>query len=225
MPKPWTLNQWSTVFHDDVFMRSLWNTLILGCGAAALAVIWFSLIAYVLVRYKGSAARVLDFLCWLPWAVPGVIMGLGFLWMVLSIDILRPLHSTMIIMVLAVSLGSMTPGTQMLKTSLTQINSDLEGASRISGATLLYTARRIVIPLMMPTLAAVGTLSFVAAVRDIGRLVFVVGGANRPLALLQLDLMVSERLEAAAVVGVIITFMSVGIAAAVRAIGIRLHAE
>lgn len=225
VPHPWTLDQWKTVLNDEIFMLSLWNTLMLGVGAAALAVIWFSLVAYVLVRYKGIATRFLDFLCWLPWAVPGVIMGLGFLWMVLSIDLLHPLHSTMFLMILAVTLGSITPGTQMLKTSLTQINADLEGASRISGGTLIYTLRRIVFPLMTPTLIAVGTLSFVAAVRDIGRLVFVVGGTNRPLALLQLDLMVSERLEAAAVVGVIIALLSVGVAAAVRTFGVRLHTE
>lgn len=225
VPAPWTLTQWATVLYDDIFLRSLINTLDLGVCAAALAIIWFSAIAYVLVRYKGTAARVLDFLCWLPWAVPGIIMGLGFLWMVLSISIFRPLHSTMLIMVLAVTLGSITPGTQMLKTSLTQLNADLEGASRISGGSLFYTLRRIVVPLMMPTLVAVGTLSFVAAVRDIGRLVFVVGGTNRPLALLQLDLMVSERLEAAAVVGVIITILSIGVAAAARMLGVRLHAE
>lgn len=226
VPEPWTLIQWQTVLQDEIFARSLWNTMVLGGSTAALAVTWFSLVAYVLVRQKGEATRALDFLCWLPWAVPGVIMGLGFLWMVLSTDLLHPLHSTMFIMVLAVSLGSITPGTQMLKTAFVQINADLEGASRISGGSLLYTLRRIVLPLMTPTLVAVGTLSFVGAVRDIGRVVFVVGGTNRPLALLQLDLMVSERLEAAAVVGVIITLLSVGVAAVVRVtLGERMHAH
>jgi ABC-type Fe3+ transport system permease subunit len=74
----------------------------------------------------------------------------------------------------------------------------------------------VVVPLLMPTLVAVGILTFVAAVRDIGRIVFVVGGTNRPLALLQLDLMVSERFEAAAVVGLIVTLLSIGVATLAR---------
>jgi len=216
VPDPWTLNQWRTVFADATFLRSLVNTLILGGGAAAVAIVWFTLAAYAIVRFRGTSGRALDFLCWLPWAIPGVIMGLGFLWMVLGIGFLRPLHSTMAIMILAVTLGAITPGTQMIKAGLLQIATDLEGASRVGGASWPYTLRRIVMPLLMPTLIAVGILTFVSAVRDIGRIVFVVGGTNRPLSLLQLDLMVSERLEAAAVVGVIVTLLSLGVATLAR---------
>ena len=114
-PAPWTLQQWKIVLADPTFLRSLVNTLMLGVGAGILALIWFSLIGYVIVRYRGITARALSLLCWLPWAVPGVIMGLGFLWMVLGIGFLRPLHSTMLIMIVAVMLGSITPGTQMVK--------------------------------------------------------------------------------------------------------------
>jgi iron(III) transport system permease protein len=213
---PWTLQQWHTVLTDATFLRSLVNTLILGGGAGALAVVWFSLAAYVIVRYRGALGRTLDFLCWLPWAIPGVIMGLGFLWMVLGIGFLRPLHSTMAVMILAATLGAITPGTQMVKAALLQIHADLEGASRVGGGSWLYTFRRVVVPLLMPTLVAVGILTFVSAVRDIGRIVFVVGGTNRPLALLQLDLMVSERFEAAAVVGLIVTLLSIGVATLAR---------
>lgn len=225
VPDPWTLEQWRTVITDPIFIQSLVNTLILGIGAGVLAMIWFSLAAYTIVRYRGAPSRVLDFLCWLPWAVPGIIMGLGFLWMVLSVGFLRPLHSTMLIMILAVTLGAITPGTQMIKAGLLQIDTDLEGASWVGGASFLYTLRRIVVPLLAPTLVAVGILTFVAAVRDIGRIVFVVGGTNRPLAMLQLDLIVSERLEAAAVVGVIITILSLGVAMVARAGGLRVASE
>lgn len=222
VPNPWTLAQWRIVMTDPTFLQSLVNTLILGAGAAALALVWFSLTAYAIVRYRGTSGRVLDFLCWLPWAIPGVIMGLGFLWMVLGVGFLRPLHSTIYVMIIAVTLGVITPGTQMIKAALLQIDENLEGASRIGGGSWLYTFRRIVVPLLMPTLVAVGILTFVSAVRDIGRIVFVVGGTNRPLALLQLDLMVSERLEAAAVVGVIVTILSLGVATAARIAGHRL---
>jgi iron(III) transport system permease protein len=222
VPKPWTLHQWALVLTDDTFVKSLSNTLILGIGAGILAIVWFSLTAYAIVRVKGPASRLLDFLCWLPWAIPGVIMGLGFLWTVLGVSFLRPLHSTMAIMILAVSLGAITPCTQMLKAGLLQIDANLEGASRVVGGSWLYTFRRIVVPLLMPMMIAVGIFTFVSASRDIGRIVFVVGGTNRPLSLLQLDFMTSERLEAAAVVGVIVTLLSLGVAVAARLGGLHI---
>src|SRR5262249_29302921 len=94
---PWTLTQWNAVLTDATFAKSLVDTLILGLRSALLAVVWFSFPAYTIARYRGFSSRLLDFFCWLPWAIPGVIMGLGFLWMVLGIRILQPLHSTMAI--------------------------------------------------------------------------------------------------------------------------------
>src|SRR4029078_10880565 len=112
VPRPWTLNQWASVLNDATFITSLKDTLLLGIGSGLLAVVWFSLAAYSIVRYRGPISRLLYFFCWLPWAIPGVIMGPGFLWMVLGILFLWPLHSTLAIMVLAVTLGVITPGTQ-----------------------------------------------------------------------------------------------------------------
>jgi iron(III) transport system permease protein len=222
VPAPWTLHQWALVLTDDTFVQSLINTLTLGVGAGVLAVVWFSLTAYTIVRFKGPISQLLDFMCWLPWAIPGVIMGLGFLWTVLGVSFLRPLHSTMAIMILAVSLGAITPCTQLLKAGLLQIDANLEGASRVAGGSWLYTFRRVVVPLLMPTMITIAIFTFVSATRDIGRVVFVVGGTNRPLSLLQLDFMMSERLEAAAVVGVIVTVLSLGVAIAARLGGLRI---
>ena len=55
--EPWTLGNWTTVLTDELFLRSLGNTLVLAVGTAVAAVLVHSLIAYIAVRtrYAGPA--------------------------------------------------------------------------------------------------------------------------------------------------------------------------
>ena len=222
LPEPWTLDNWREVLTDSLFLGSLRSTLIIGLGSALLGIVWFSLIAYVIVRTKFRLRMGLDFLSWLPWALPGIILGLGFLWMVLGVPILRPLHSTTFVLILIVTLGSITVGTQMFKSNLLQLGHDMEEASRISGGSWLYTYRRVLLPLMTPTVISVGLVTFVFAARDVSRVALLASSQNRPLALLQLDFLTGYNLEAASVVGVIIIFLTTGVAVAARLIGLRI---
>ncbi|MDE2765697.1 MAG: ABC transporter permease subunit, partial [Chloroflexota bacterium] len=222
LPEPWTLDNWREVLTDSLFLGSLRSTLVIGFGSALLGIVWFSLIAYVIVRTKFRLRMGLDFLSWLPWALPGIILGLGFLWMVLGVPILRPLHSTTFVLILIVTLGSITVGTQMFKSNLLQLGHDMEEASRISGGSWLYTYRRVLLPLMTPTVISVGLVTFVFAARDVSRVALLASSQNRPLALLQLDFLTGYNLEAASVVGVIIIFLTTGVAVAARLIGLRI---
>ena len=195
----------------------------LGGGAALLAAAAFSVVAYVIVRTRFRFRMVLDFISWLPWALPGVLLGLGMLWMVLSIPIFRPLHTSTIVLIVAVTLGTITVGVQMFRATFLQIGNDIEEAARISGGSWLNTYRRILLPIMAPTVLAVALVTFVTAVRDISRIALLAGSANRPLSLLQLDLIRDESLEAAAVVGVVITVMTVVVAIVAQLLSLRVR--
>jgi len=222
LPQVWTFENWIKVLNDGLFLSSLKSTLLIGFGAAALGIVWFSLIAYVIVRTKFRYKPLLDFLSWLPWALPGIILGLGFLWMVLGIPFLRPLHSSTFLLILIVALGSITVGTQMMKTNLMQLGTDMEEASRIAGGSWFYTYRRVIMPLMMPTVISVGLVTFVFAARDVSRVALLASAQNRPLALLQLDYLSGYNLEAASVVGVIIILLTTGVALFARFFGLRI---
>ncbi|MCE2468975.1 MAG: iron ABC transporter permease [Dehalococcoidia bacterium] len=217
-----TLHHWDRVLTDPIFIGSMRNTLVLGGSAALLAAVWFSLVAYVVVRTRFRFRMTLDFISWLPWALPGVLLGLGMLWMVISIPIFRPLHTSTFVLVIAVTLGAITVGVQMFRATFLQIGADVEEAARISGGSWLYAYRRVLLPIMAPTIVAVAMVTFVSAVRDISRIVLLAGSANRPLSLLQLDLIRDESLEAAAVVGVIITILTVVVAVIAQLVAQRV---
>ena len=221
IPQPWTLDNWRTVLTDELFLRSLWNTLVLAVSTAMVAVLVHSVIAYIAVRTRYAGRRALDVISWLPFTVPGIILGLALLWLFLDVQMLRPLYGTMAVLVIAGVIAGMPLGVQIIKSGLMQLGSELEEASRIAGGSWWATYRRIVLRLMAPTLVAVGMITFVGAARSIGNIALLATSANRPLSILQLDYIAQRKLEAAVVVACIIMFISLAGALLARLYGLR----
>jgi len=219
--EPWTLQNWTTVLTDDVFLSSLSNTVVLAVGTAVAAVIVHSLIAYIAVRTRYAGRRALDFISWLPFTVPGVILGLALLWLFLGVAIVRPLYGTMALLIIAGLISGMPLGVQIIKSGLMQLGGELEEASRIAGASWWTTYRRIVLRLMAPTLIAVAMITFVGAARNIGNIALLATSANRPLAILQLDYIAQKKFEEAVVVACIIMVISLAGALVARLLGLR----
>src|SRR5437870_2303302 len=221
IPDPWTLENWTTVLGDEQFLRSLHNTLVLAVSTAVVTIVVHSLIAYIIVRTRYVGRRLLDFVSWLPFTVPGIILGLALLWLFLGVGILRPLSGTTAVLVIAGVIAGMPLGVQIIKSGLMQLGGELEEASRIAGASWWATYRRIVLRLMAPTLLAVGMITFVGAARNIGNFALLTTSANRPLSMLQLDYVAQRKFEEAVVVACIIMFVSLAGALVARLLGLR----
>ncbi len=225
VPDPYTLSQWQRVFRDPVFLQALRNSLILGFSVAGLGIVVYSLLAYVIVRSQLAGRRTLSLLSWLPWAVPGILLGVALLWLMLTLPGLRLLYGTMGALILALLIQSMPFGVQMLKTSFGQIAAELDQASRVCGAGWLTTYRRVMLPLVAPMLVSIFILVFITVLRDISTSVLLAGATTRPLSLLMLEFARGGNLESAAVVGVILAVMAVGVALVARKLGLRLGSE
>jgi iron(III) transport system permease protein len=223
--EPWTLKNWATVLGDVNFTSALFNSVVIAGGTAILAMTAFGLLAYLIVRTRYAARSALDFLVWLPSSLPGVVMGLGFLYLFLGTPFLRPIYGTTFILVLVAALGSITLTTQVLKTNLRQLGAELEEASATSGGNWWHTVRHVILPLMAPSLAVVGVLAFSAAARATSHVALLSTHATQPLSILQLNLLTDNNFEAASVIGVFILILTVGVAAIARLLGLRLGPE
>ncbi len=217
---PWTLDHWTRVLKDPVFLHAIRNTLIIGGGSAVVGVVVSLLVAYILVRSKFILRAQLDVMTWLPHALPGTLMGLGMLWMVLTF--LKPLYGSITLLVIVTVMSGITVGVQIIKSNLIQLGTELEEASRLHGASWLYTMWRVVIPALAPVLILIATLKFVSASRDVSTVILLASGDSMTLSLLQLDYMVAPYWESATVVAVVMTLISTGVALAARAFDIRL---
>jgi iron(III) transport system permease protein len=218
----WTTDHWVKVLSDPVLLNALNNTLIIAGSAAVIGVIWFSLVAYISARTAYPARRALDFMTWFPASLPGIILGLGLLWMFLTVPVFKALYGTLFVLIVAVLINSVTTGVQLIKSNMIQVGYELEEASFITGGSWATTFRRIVLPLLGPVLVSVALLTFNSAARNIANIVMIVTGDNRPLSLLQIDYMADGQYEPAAIVGVIIVVLTLGFAFVARLITRRV---
>ncbi len=218
----WTLNHWRAVLDDPQFAQAFSNTLIVGVGAACVAAVVFPPIAYIAVRTGGRARGVLDFVTWLPSTLPGMVIGLGFLWVVLGFPALRVMYGTRIALVAAITLGTVTVGVQIMKGNLLQIGNELEEASRAHGASWAYTFVRILLPLSGGALVTIAMLAFGLSAREVSLIALLTTRTIEPLSIYQLLFVADGNLEKASVVGVIIMLLSLAVMLTGWLIGRRL---
>jgi len=217
--EPWTLENWRATLNDPVLFRSLWNTLAIGLGSGIIGILFYSLIAYVIVKTRYRGRWLLDFLSWLPWSIPGILLGVALLWTFLQTKIFLPIYGTIYLLMVAMVIKSMPFGTQMIKSVLLQLGNDLEEASKVCGGTWVDTFRRVILPLTMPALITVGLVGFISAARDISTVVLLGSGKSRTLSLLMLDFAAGAEFEKATVVAVMVVGLVVVAALIARALG------
>jgi len=147
---------------------------------------------------------------------------LALLWTVFQTPFLLPLYGTIWVLILAMVIKSMPLGVQLTKSVLLQLGDDLEEASRIAGASWFATARRVVLPLLAPTLITVAVVGFMSSARDISTIVLLGSAQSRTLALLSLDFAYGGQFEKATVVSVLTVILVVVAALIARALGGRV---
>jgi iron(III) transport system permease protein len=222
LPKTWTLEYWRMALSDPRVLLGLKNTLIVAGSAALFGVFFFSLVGYVLVRTQFSGRAILDTICWLPSAIPGVLSGLGLLWMFLGTPLFRPFYGTLFLLVVASVLGAVTLSTQILKANFIQLGKELEEASRMSGAGFWKTYFRVVMPLMAQTMVLVGVLKFMFAAQQTSSIILLATSESRTLSLLALDQVAAGYREVASITVIFIMALTLGVAIIARFFGLKV---
>ncbi|HWP23654.1 MAG TPA: iron ABC transporter permease [Candidatus Binatia bacterium] len=222
LPKTWTLEYWKMALSDPRILQAFQNTLIVAFSAAIFGAFFFSLVAYVLVRTKLPGRGILDSICWLPSAIPGVLSGLGLLWMFLGTPFFRPFYGTLFLLVIASVLGGITLSTQILKANFVQLGNELEEASRMSGAGFWRTYFQVVFPLMAQTMVLVGVLKFMFAAQHTSSIILLATSETRTLSLLALDQVAAGYREVASITVIFIMLLTLGVALVARSFGLKV---
>ena len=219
---PFTIDHWTSLFTDPIFLVSLKNSLIIATATAAGGVLLYSAAAYLIVKQKQRTGALLDLLCWLPWVVPGILMSLGILWIILASPLRTVLYGTVWGIALAMIIKDSPVTTQAFKAAFLQLGSDLEEAARVAGASWMQTYRRVLFPLIAPMAATVGLLNFGGALTSISTPVLLYSAESRPLAILLLEYSFTGELERAAALGLFITAIIGAMMFAGRKLGLQL---
>ncbi|MFC1968081.1 ABC transporter permease [Chloroflexota bacterium] len=216
-----TLN-WTKALGDTALLGAIKNTLLLGLGVAIGGILLYTVLSYVVIKTKVRGRGTLDFITWLPWAVPGLVLALGILWAYVGgIRLPFTLYGTLWIMMLAIVVKQMPVGMRMMSASMVQVSKELEECARVHGASWLYTARRILAPLLRPAFMSVGIIIFMAGVRELITVVLLYSPKSRVLSTIMLDYWLGDAPGRAVVVGLMIVTLVIIFAIVARVLGTR----
>jgi iron(III) transport system permease protein len=172
----WGINNAFTLRHYRLLLRdgmdALNTTLILAGISSPLTAVVGILLAYLVVRHSFPGRGVLEFTSMLSFAVPGTVIGIGYIMAFNQSPFL--LTGTATIIVISFIFRNMPVGIRSGVAALAQIDKALEEASVTLRASFATTLRRIVLPLIRPAIISALVFSFVRAVTAISAVVFLV---------------------------------------------------
>ncbi|MCC5787153.1 MAG: iron ABC transporter permease [Phycisphaerales bacterium] len=157
--------------HGDSF-NAIMNSLKLSAAAMVLAIFIGLIVGYLIVRTKVRGRNVLDTLCMLPLAVPGLVMAFGYVAMTLRWPFGRgdPLEGAFSVvaadpnpfplLIIAYTVRRLPYIVRSTVAGLQQTSGELEDAAVNLGASRTLAIRKIVVPLIMANLIAGGLLVF-----------------------------------------------------------------
>jgi iron(III) transport system permease protein len=109
--------------------------------------------SWIVLRSKVPGRSFFDFVAFLPHAIPNIIFGVGALLVTLYVlQRVIPLYGTIWLLLIVFSIARISYATRMTNAGLIQIHTELEESAQMSGAPLRRIFRRVLIPLLSPTL-------------------------------------------------------------------------
>ena len=79
LPDPWTFGHWATVLEGDEFLRAVNQSLMTGAAVAIAGTTIYLGLAWFIARNAFPGKGALSLAIWMPWALPGVLLGTAFL--------------------------------------------------------------------------------------------------------------------------------------------------
>jgi len=211
-----TLDHWKILGNAEVW-QSLKNTLFVGVVAATVGMLVVSLSSYIVMRTKLAVRGPLDVFTWVPYMVPSFVLGVGFLWAVLKgIPLPFPLYGSLALLMIAFIVRLIPFGARLMNGTMVQLSSELEESARTLGASWVQTARKIVLPILSPSLAIGWLLSMITVIRDLSTIILIYGPKSKMLAVTFFSYWTSGALEDAAVIGLFMAIIGFALVGVVR---------
>ena len=180
------------------------NSIIVSSISAFIAVLAAVFIVYYSQKSRVKGRGILEVFAMLPVAFPGLVLGVGLLWTFISLPI--GIYGTIWAFVLAYVIKYVAHGVRFTSEPLLQIHHDLEDASRVSGASTLYTIRRVTLVLLRPAL--IGGWAYIAMItfREIGAAILLLTPGNEVISATLFRVWSSGHIEQAIAAIILLTF-------------------
>ncbi|HET8568976.1 MAG TPA: iron ABC transporter permease [Candidatus Limnocylindria bacterium] len=206
-----TLRNYAYVLEDELTRRAILNSIVLGVSTATAVVGLTAVIGWITVRSRTPGRGILDFLSFVPIAIPGIVLGISLIWVYFTIPI--RIYGTMWILLVAYITRFLPYGIRSTTAGLVQIHKELEEAASASGASWWSAFRRVTLPLLRPALVAAWIYVFIVSLRELSSSILLYSTESVVLSIRIFDMRDSGQYTAIAALSVmLITFLVILVA-------------
>lgn len=137
----------------DVMLAGARNTTILTLATPTLTLALAIAFSWVALRSKIPGRGIVDFIAFLPHAIPNIVFSVGvLLFVIYAVQRVVPLYGTLWLLLILFVIARLSYATRMTNGSLIQVHRDLEEAATMSGVSAGTVVTRVLLPLLTPTL-------------------------------------------------------------------------
>jgi iron(III) transport system permease protein len=116
-------------------------------------------------RSSSRVARLVERVSFTGYALPGIVVALALVFF--GIRVAQPLYQTLAMLVFAYVVLFLPQAVGAIRSSLLQVDADVESAARTLGSSRLATLRRVTLPLARRGALAGGALVFLTALKEL----------------------------------------------------------
>jgi iron(III) transport system permease protein len=170
-----TLANYEFANFDSGGWSSYWNSLKMALGAAVFGTTVMFVGAWLNEKTKGFGAvrSAIQLLAFLPMAVPGIVLGLGYIFFFNAPNNpLNFLYATMAILVINTMAHFYTVGHLTATTALKQIDPEFESVSASLKVPIWKTFGRVTVPICLPAILDIAIYLFVNAMTTVSSVIF-----------------------------------------------------
>ena len=206
-----SFDNYSSAFGDGAIIWAVLNSLFVSMTSATAVVALTFVAAWIVVRTNISKRRMLDQLATVPLVFPGLVMGVAILKMYLAVPL--PIYGTLWIIFFAFVVRYLPYGIRFSYAGLLSIHRELEESSAACGGNWRQTVRKILFPLMLPTLFAGWIYVFLITIRELSVALLLYSPGSQVVAVVIWELWENGRIGEVAAFSLVFTLGTVLLAA------------
>lgn len=213
------LDNYRDVFANPAIGRAFGNTIILGLGAATIAMIITVVAAWITVRTKLKGRGLLDALAFSPIVIPGLVFGVALAFVYLRLPI--PVYGTLIILLIAYVTRFLPYGMRYAVAAMSSISPELEESAQVSGASWWSRMRRVILPLAAPGLISGWLFIVIVTFRELQSSILIYTPGQEVVSILIFQEFQDGRLSLVAAIGILLVALLVVIVTIAQILGAR----
>lgn len=167
------LDNYVTVLNQGRTVQGFVNSFILATVVSFVTMVLATFISYFVVKVDeddssliARTSGLMDQFAFLPIAIPGLVLAVGFLWLALTLPTFG-LYGSLWLLGLAFIVKELPVGTRATHSGIAQVSSELEEQARIAGAGWIQMIRDIIFPLLKNNFLSGYLLLFMVVIRQL----------------------------------------------------------